>query len=467
MVDQSVLTGEYVPAEKAPGDKVFSMSVVLSGRLHVRVTETGEETSASKMIKLIEHSLEHKVAVQTATERFADTMVLPTLALGLLGYGISGAGAMMAIINADFGTGIRIAGPLALLSSLSAAARSGILVKKGVAIETFGRVDAIVFDKTGTLTEEVPAVSRIVPLDGAFGEDALLEIVASAEGRFRHPIAKAILRKAAAHGVYPKAVDDSDYHVGFGIRVQMGGSAVRVGSLRFMIDSGIQVPASAGRHVEESRESGGSLVFAAIDGRAIGLLELSATPRREAPSIVEALRRKRRIKEICLLSGDHEAPTRALARGLGIERFVAEVSPHEKAEYVAALQRNGLTVAMIGDGINDTAALSQADCSISLRGAADAATDAADVVFMDGNLAKLDLLFDLSENLARNVRRSFLLALLPNSFCIAGALAGVFGLGTSLVLNNVFNLVAAGNGMQAQSPFERRAVRRARESAHG
>ena len=198
MVDQSALTGEYAPAEKAVNERVFAMSGVLTGKIHVNVAQTGEQTHAAKMVKLIEQSLEHKVRIQSLTERFADLMVLPTLGLGALGYGLAGPNGMMAVINADFGAGIRIAGPLALLSSLSVAARNGILVKKGGVLELLGQVNAVVFDKTGTLTEEVPEVGRIMPVVDGVSEEQLLEWVASAEQRFQHPIARAILQRAAA-----------------------------------------------------------------------------------------------------------------------------------------------------------------------------------------------------------------------------------------------------------------------------
>ncbi|HYI00972.1 heavy metal translocating P-type ATPase [Hyalangium sp.] len=453
-VDQSALTGEYAPAEKTVGERVFAMSVVLSGELQIRVNETGKDTNASRMVQIIEQSLEHKVQVQSVTERFADGMVLPTLGIGGLGYAVAGPNAMMAIVNADFGTGIRIAGPLAMLTSLSAAARNGILVKKGAALESFSKLDAVILDKTGTLTQEIPLVARLLPLDPAITEDVLLYYVACAEQRFKHPIAKAILQEAARRGVKLQPVAGSDYNVGFGIKARIDGHIIRVGSQRYLESEGIRLSALALRYLEESNARGGSAVLAAADAHAIGLLELQATPRPEALHLVQALQR-RGIKETYLISGDHEAPTRALAEQLGIERYFAGVLPQEKANYVRQLQERGLRVAMVGDGINDTVGLSQADCSISLRGAADAAVDIADIVLLDGNLGKIELLFEISDNLNRNIRRSLGLALVPNSLCIAGALAGFFGLGTSLILNNVFNMVAVGNGLRAQSSLEK------------
>lgn len=456
LVDQSALTGEHAPAERGPSDRVFAMSVVLTGKIQVTVSETGENTNAARMVKIIEQSFDHKVDLQSLTETFADVMVVPTLSLGGLGYAVAGPGAMMAVINADFGTGIRIAGPLAMLSSLSVAAKNGILIKKGRVLEKICKLDAVVFDKTGTLTEEVPTVERVVAFDGVFSEDEVLAHVAAAEQRFKHPIARAILNAAATRNLELPAIEEADYRMGFGIQVRIGGKAFTIGSMRFMENEGIAIAAGVAQLADGIHGEGGSTIFVAADGRLVGLIELQASPRPEAHEIIQTLREKRGISEIYLISGDHEAPTRNLARRLGIDKYFAEVLPQDKAKYVKHLQDRGLKVAMIGDGINDTVGLAQADYSISLRGAADAATDIADVVFMDGNFAKFDLLFEISENLEANVKRSFVLTLVPNSVCIVGALAGVFGLGSSLILNNAFNLVSTANGLRAQSALQRR-----------
>lgn len=455
LIDQSALSGEHVPVEKTSGERVMAMTIVHTGRIVVRVEETGENTNAARLVRIIEQSLEHRVRLQSMTERFADMMVVPTLSLGGLGYGLAGPGAMMAVINADFGTGIRIAGPLAMLASLSAAAKQGILVKNGGVLERITQIDAVVFDKTGTLTEEEPIISEVWSVEAALSDDDILALVAAAEQRFTHPIAKAVLREAAARGLELPEIDETEYKLGFGIQVSLDGEFLKVGSRRYMDAENIPLPPEAAEIMARVHEQGGSVIFAALGEQLIGLLALQARPRAEAMAVIRTLREQRGIQEIYLISGDHEAPTRALAHELGIENYFAEVLPQDKARYVKQLQDRGLKVAMVGDGINDTVGLSQADFSISLRGAADAATDVADIVMMDGNLAKLDLLFEISANLRRNVQRSFILTLVPNSICIAGALVGFFGLGHSLVLNNAFNLVTTANGLNAQAPLRR------------
>ncbi len=449
LVDQAPLTGESVPAEKTAGDRVFAMTLLIAGSARVRVTQTGEATNAARMVQIIEHSLQHRVALQTTSERFANGVVVPTLALGLLAKQLRGDSAMLAVINADYDTGIRFAGPIAMLSSLSTAARHGILVKNGRALEALHKLDAIIFDKTGTLTVEVPQVERVVSYDPELDGTRILRLAAIAERRFSHPIARAILNRAEEMGLELPWIADSDYEIGFGVRVQVEGETVHVGSQRYLERQGIALPPEI-VDPPAGADHGSSVVLVAAGGRLAGSIELRANPRPEARALIESIRR-RGIREIYLLSGDAEPATRTLAAQLGIERYASRVQPHEKAEHVRRLQARGLKVGMVGDGINDSAALSRADCSISLMGAADVARDVADVVFLDGDLAKFETLFAISDNLLGNVRTGLLLVAIPNTILIAGALVGFFGLPASLVLNNVFNLVCVANGWRAQS----------------
>jgi len=448
MIDQHALTGESAPVEKTTGDSVFAMTVAVAGKIVVRVTETGENTNAAKIVRIIEHSMEHKVRLQSQAERFADLAVIPTLALGGTGLGFVGPDAMLAIINADYGTGIRVAGPTALLASLALAAKNGIIIKNANVLESLSQMDAVIFDKTGTLTQETPVVGNVICCDGAsFDEEKILAYVACAEQKFSHPIAKAILQRAAELNLPLPLIDESQYHVGFGVDVQVNGDALKVGSMRYMHRENVAIPGQVANHLENIHKEGRSAVFAAVNGELMGVIELHASSRPEAYPIIKTLREKRGIEEIYLISGDHEAATRALAERLGIPNYFAEVLPQDKAKYVQMLQGRGLKVAMVGDGINDSVALSKANYSISLRGAADIATDIADIVFVEGNLAKFDMLFQISDNLRKNVRRSFGLIVVPNTLCILGAFFGMVGLGTSLVLNNGFNTVATINGL--------------------
>jgi len=445
MIDQQSLTGESAPVERHEGDSVYAMTVLVAGRLHVRVHETGADTVAAKIVQIINDAATFKVDTQSTGERFADVMVLPTLGLGTLGFFTAGPSGMLAIINADFGTGIRVAAPLALLAVLGRSAQHGVLIKDSRVFESIREIDAVLFDKTGTLTYDVPTVAKVVSAGEQYSEEKIIAYTAAAEQKFSHPIARAILSKAEELQLTLPAQDDSKYYVGLGIEVRVGDEHVKVGSARYMEQQDIAFPQVIEDALEESRNRGHSAILMAIENEVAGLIELRATVRDEAVDVIASLR-KRGIKEIVLISGDHESPTRELASHLKVDRYFGGVLPHEKADYVKLLQAEGKKVMMVGDGINDSAALSLADIAVSLQGASTIAIDVADVVFMDGHLEKFDYLFEVTGTLHNNVVRSFALVTVPNSICILGGLIGYFGLSASLILNNGFNLISAING---------------------
>ncbi len=445
MVDQHALTGESAPAEKKKGDKAFASTLVIAGMLYINVKEAGENTTAAKIKQIIERSANFKVKTQSVGEKLADKAVLPTLGLATVGFLIRGQSAGLAIINCDYGTGIRIAAPTALLSSLIVCARNGILIKNGRVLENLPQVDTFIFDKTGTLTHEVPEVREIICNDGLYKSEDILKFAAIAEQRFNHPIANAILKRAEELNLHLPKKEDTKYNIGFGIEVSSNGHRLKVGSRRYMERESIKISSTMEDRLHTIREKGGTVIYVAVNDVFAGALELESSHRAEAFGIIQGLR-GRGVKKIALISGDHKAPTQALAEKLGIDEYYAEVLPADKLKYVKMFQRQGRKVAFVGDGINDSPALSKADVSISLRGASDIATDVADVVFMDGGLSKMMALYEISQNLKINVDRSYKLIVVPNTLCIFGAMFGVFGLAHSIIMNNIANLMATFHG---------------------
>jgi Cu2+-exporting ATPase len=338
-----------------------------------------------------------------------------------------------------------MAAPLGMLTSLTACAQHGILVKDGRALEIMRKVDTVLFDKTGTLTREKPEVARIICCK-PYTEQTLLTYAAAAEQKFTHPIARAILEKFATLGKPLPTLDDSKYQVGYGITVEINKQTVRVGSRRFMEMEKIPIPTWIDDELRTMHGDGNSFVNVAINGGMAGVIELRSSHRPEVEEILAGLR-SRGVKHLAIISGDHKEPTRRLAERLGMDRYFAEVLPQDKARYVQELQAEGKTVCFVGDGINDSIALKKANVSISLRGASSIATDTAHVVFMEESLAKICTLFDFSNGLESNVQRSWYLILLPNSFCIAGVFLFVFNIWHSVFFNNVSALLSLANGM--------------------
>ena len=447
MVDQHTLTGESAPVEKTNGDRAFASTVILAGQILMSVEESADNTSAAKIARIITESGNYQSKVQSTGERIADKMVLPTLGLASVGWATGGQNMALAIINADYGTGIRVAAPMGLLACLARACRSGIIVKKGSALERLSSVDTFIFEKTGTLTREMPEVASVRSFEKGVSEEQVFWYTATAEQRFSHPIARAILEHATELELSLPSRDALKYHVGFGIEVNVNGDSVKVGSARFMEREGIHVPMDVVSYITEVSKKGGSVVLLGRNGRLSGAVELESSQRPEAYDLIQRLQ-KDSAKKVILLSGDNEAATKTVAGQLGIQEYCAQMLPQEKAEYVKRLQRRGRVVAMTGDGINDGIALSLADVSISLRGGSDVATDVADVVFMDGTLGQFETLIDVADMFNRNVRRSFGLVAVSNTVCIVGALGGVIGLSASVLLNNGVNLLALMYGMK-------------------
>jgi heavy metal translocating P-type ATPase len=445
MIDQHALTGESTPAEKGVGDRVFASTIMVAGKMYVAVEKSGSETATAQIAQILNDTAGYKLASQHRGEQLADKAVIPTLAVGALAWATIGSQGAVAALNSDLGTGIRMAAPLGMLSTLALCAQKGILVKDGRALDLLCEVDTVLFDKTGTLTRERPEIGRMI---GANGSNPLqiLRFAAAAERRFHHPIALAILQKARELGLRLPPTDATRYQVGYGITVGIDGRRVRVGSRRFMEIEGVPLTRDVEAALDDAHREGHTMVMVAVDDQLGGALELRASLRPEVRGIVQGLR-QRGIEHIAIISGDHEAPTRKLAEELGMDRYFAQVLPADKADYVEQLQREGRKVCFVGDGINDAIALKKANVSISLRGATSIATDTAHVVFMEQGLGKLCELRDIARDLERNVRNSWIMILVPNIACLVGVFTLGFGIGASVVTNNVAALGALANGL--------------------
>jgi heavy metal translocating P-type ATPase len=445
IVDQHVLTGESVPAEKARGDNVFASTMMLAGKIIVKVERAGKDTVSSKIASVLRRTVAYKLQSQSRGENLADHAVVPALGISTVAASVVDPSAALAVINSEMGTGIRMAAPLGMLNSLTLCAQHGILVKDGRALELMRRVDVVLFDKTGTLTQDRPEVGKIISR-GGYTDEQILTLAATAEQRLTHPIARAILERFAELGIPLPPIETSHYQVGLGITVLIDGKLIRVGSRRFIEKEGISIPRELQRELGRINEEGNSFICLAIGPEMAAVLELQAAHRPEVGKIIKGLR-DRGIKNMAIISGDHDAPTRRLAEQLGMDRYFAEVLPQHKAEIVQLLQKEGRTVCFVGDGINDSIALKKANVSISLRGASTIATDTAQVVFMQESLEQLPAFVDISQALETNVRRSWHMIVIPNSLCIAGVFLFGFNIWHSVMFNNASAILALANGM--------------------
>jgi Cu2+-exporting ATPase len=433
-IDQHMLTGEAQPVEKSAGDPVLASTMLLSGKVHIAVEHAGQDTAAARIGDILQRTADFKLSIQSRGEALADKTALPTLGLGAATLLLLNINSALAVLFASFGYNMRVIAPLSVLNFLQIMADSGILIKDGRSLETLQEVDTIVFDKTGTLTLEQPHVHRIYTWNG-YDEDDLLTHAAAAEYRQTHPIARAIFEAASERGLHVPRIEDARYEVGYGIKVRLENQVVRVGSERFMQMEGIPVSSTIHELQIHCNAAGHSLVLVAVDDHLAGGIELQPTIRPEAQRIIDQLRNYG--MQMYIISGDQEQPTRSLAHELGIDHFFANTLPENKAKLIEQLQGEGRTVCFVGDGINDSIALKQANVSVSLRGATTIATDTAQIVLMDASLNQLAHLFELAQNFEHNMQANLITTIIPGVICVGGVFLLHFKLLTAVMIYNV------------------------------
>lgn len=446
-VDQRMLTGESQPVEKGAGDLVFAATFVLSGKIFVQVKSAGSETVAAQIGEILSRTTDFKSSVESQGEAIANKSAIPMLALGAVTLMYMGPASALAVLLAYFGYNMRIIAPISLLNFLRIASRHSILVKDGRALELLKQVDTVIFDKTGTLTQEQFHVG-VIDSFSAYSEAELLALAAAAEGKQTHPIARAIRQAATDRQLAIPSIDNAVYEVGFGIKVAIDDRIIRVGSERFMTLEAIAMPPAANALQTSKAQGASSLVYVAIDEQIGGAIELRPIIRLEAQRIIDDL--KRRHMKLYIISGDQEKPTHHLAQLLGIEQYFANTLPSEKAALIARLQEEGRSVCFVGDGINDSIALKQANVSISLRGASTIATDTAQIVLMDESLTQLPSLFDLAQELDANMQGNLLASVVPGVICVVG----VYFLHFGVLATQLLYFVGLGAGVaNAMAPW--------------
>jgi Cu2+-exporting ATPase len=444
-IDQHILTGELQPVEKEKGDEVFASTVLLTGRIHVKVLKTGEKTIVEQIGQMLNRTAQFKTNLQLQAETLTDKTVSPTLTIGVLSLPFIGPMGTAALLNAHFGYRILVIAPIGILNFFHIMSHHGILVKDGRIFDLLGTVDTIVFDKTGTLTEKQPHVGEIHTF-GKYGENDILALAAAAEHRQTHPVALAILKEAEKRKLTVPRTKEAEYKLGYGIKVMTEGRLIQVGSLRFMEKENIKIPSKIQDKTVSWHSEGHSVIMIAVDKNLIGMIELIPAIRPEAKAVIQQLK-KNHVKSVYIISGDHEIPTRKLAESLDVDNYFAETLPHDKAKIVKQLQSSGKTVCYIGDGINDAIALKIANVSVSLRGASTAATDTAQVILMNGNLDQICDLFKFFQKFERNFKNSFAAILVPSLIGGFGAFFLHFTIIQTILLKQVGLVAGLGNTM--------------------
>ncbi len=435
LVDQRALTGETVPAEKAIGESVFAATLIISGKLSITVQQAGELTTIAQINHILGQARNYKGQAQSAGETLADKAAPPILLLSGVTLPFIGIMPAASVLFSSPGNMIKVLSSLQTINHLALLFNQQVLVKDGRVLEDFKRIDTILFDKTGTLTTEQPEVINVFSCASAT-EDTVLACAAAAEAKQTHPLAMAILAKARQKGIeIPEhyTADNVHYHLGFGVEATLDSQqTIRVGSQRMMTQAGIDIPPDIQQQLERVHQDGNSsLVLVAVNDEISGALEFDFPVREEIRDMISRLK-QRGLKYLGIVSGDQQAPTEKLARELGIEHCFYNVLPQDKAGLVERLQYEGHKVCFVGDGVNDSLAMKQANVSISMKGATSVATDLAQVILLDGSLLHIDDLFKVSHNLEQSIRQSLMFCGTYSMVTLSSAL--LFLLGPAYVL---------------------------------
>jgi P-type E1-E2 ATPase len=350
-VDQKTITGESLPVEKRRGDVVYAGTALLEGQLYLRATRVGSETTVARLVQMVEQIPIGETRVQNYAEKFADRLAAPCLALSCGLYAFSkDIERFLSMVIIDYGTGIRVAAPTAILASMTQAARQGVLIKSGSHIEKLATADTIVFDKTGTITLGAPRVLDVLSYNARdFPREKIIALAAAAEARLKHPVAHAVMAKAREEGVYIPKRRYAHFRIGLGVEAQINGYHVHVGNERFLQAQGISLRV-AQAELPHLNQAGYSRLLLAVDGTLTGLLPYADEIRPEMPSVIRILR-NRGIHNLIMLTGDNRTVARAVGLRIGLDRFFSEILPAEKADIVQDLQKRGHVVAMVDDGI--------------------------------------------------------------------------------------------------------------------
>jgi len=447
IVDQQVLTGESLPVHKEIGDTTFASTVIIDGNAYVKATRIGDRTKVAQVVRLVEEAPLYETKIQNHAEKFADRLVAPSLiSTGLIFAGTMNLAQLAAMLTVDFGTGVRVSAPTAVLSSMITSASNGILIKGGSYLEKLCQTDTIIFDKTGTLTTGVIHVEDLVSFNG-YGNPELLSYAATAEMQMTHPIAEAVVRHATGRNIPLKTRNNVKYVVGRGVHAEIEGKQTLVGSLRLMRENGVDISSPVLEIRDKLVDAGKACLYIAIENQFGGVISFRDQVRKESKQMIDELHRVG-VKQVIMLTGDVKQVAIPVADSLGIDKCIAEMLPEEKAEVVRDLKEKGHMVAFVGDGINDSVALSYADIGFSVKGGADIAKETAGVILLNDNLLNIPKAFEISKQTIRLIKESYWIVGGFNVIAYALAAVGLVSPVITTMISNGSAVVACVNGMK-------------------
>ena len=433
-VDQSVMTGESLPVDKAPGDMVYSGTINLYGSIDFEATKVGENSSLQKLIRMVEDADKKQAPTQRIADKWASRLVPVALLIAVAAYLITKDIVRAVTVMVVFcPCALVLATPTAIMAAIGQATKHGVIIKSGEALENMGKANIIAFDKTGTLTYGRLEVTNVIPMDGR-SEDDLLALAASAESRSEHPLARAIVARANSRNLPMKEVSDFKMTAGKGVSAVIDKTSYVLGNETFIKETGCPIDENAAAMLNKLRSEGKASVIVSRADRIIGIIALSDILRPEAADMVK------RLKDMgttsVLLTGDNKKAAAYFAGKAGITEVRADLLPEQKVENIEALKTAG-RVCMIGDGVNDAPALKTADVGVAMGAmGSDVAVEAADVALMTDDISKLPYLKWLSNTTVKTIRTAITLSMCINFAAVTMSVLGILTPTTGALVHN-------------------------------
>ena len=448
IIDQSAITGEYMPVTKKAGEEVFAGTLLKSGNITVKAEKVGDDRTASRIIKLVEDAAFNKADIQSYADTFSAQLIpLNFLLAGIVYVSTRNLQKALSMLVIDYSCGIRLSTATAFSASINTAAKNGILIKGSNYLEELSKSDTVIFDKTGTITEGKPKIQTLKTFGKNMKDNRMLALAAAAEETSSHPLASAILNEIKNRGLKIPKHKESVIKVARGIETFVNKDIIRVGSLKYMEENGISLEV-ASDIVKGMQNRGEIVIYVAKNNDLIGVIGVSDPPRENIKKAMNRLRNQG-IDDIVLLTGDLRQQAETIASRMSMDRYESELMPEDKAKDILKFRSIGSKVIMIGDGINDAPALSYANVGIALGSSrTDIAMEAADVTITSDDPLLIPGVIGLAKNTVKIIKQNFAMAIGINSFALVLGATGLLPAIYSSILHNSITILVVGNSLR-------------------
>ena len=448
IIDQSAITGEYMPVTKKAGEEVFAGTLLKSGNITVKAEKVGDDRTASRIIKLVEDAAFNKADIQSYADTFSAQLIpLNFLLAGIVYVSTRNLQKALSMLVIDYSCGIRLSTATAFSASINTAAKNGILIKGSNYLEELSRSDTVIFDKTGTITEGKPKIQTLKTFGKNMKDNRMLALAAAAEETSSHPLASAILNEIKNRGLKIPKHKESVIKVARGIETFVNKDIIRVGSLKYMEENDISLEV-ASDIVKGMQNRGEIVIYVAKNNDLIGVVGVSDPPRENIKKAMNRLRNQG-IDDIVLLTGDLRQQAETIASRMSMDRYESELLPEDKAKDILKFRSIGSKVIMIGDGINDAPALSYANVGIALGSSrTDIAMEAADVTITSDDPLLIPGVIGLAKNTVKIIKQNFAMAIGINSFALVLGATGLLPAIYSSILHNSITILVVGNSLR-------------------